>query len=408
MARKQKKKLTRKQRKQQRREAVARKRKERGWGPQQAPPSHHDEVFEDMLPLFTEMGDPAASSTSTAEQLVTALLDTDHFADEPEFEEIIIDPVLCLNTFSEVLQEFDLEPGSLDELPDEEREDTQMTIREEIIRRLLTDELRQDIMNGLNDLRLRLKRSGQHEEVAKAAALQSLLTSASSVEPGGDTGSEIWSIMGLVQAIFTRSLAIGFELMEAAMEVAETTDADERDVPLTEKLARSSVTQKTAELLKRVPGLSGFLDKHADKVWEEGVDAVFKGELYLELFSPEELEPGFKIFGATFERFDIVEESDTQEPLMPDVTGEDVETVVSQLGDYITKLLTPERLDQLRARLDAVLKDPAYAGKWSSFLYLLAENMADEDAVEYEMQFLIQALIGEMSFVTAAFQEDGD
>ena len=395
-----KKKLTRKQRKQQRREAIARKRKERGWEPQQAPPTHRAEVFEDMLPLFTEIGAPTASSTSTAEQLIVALLDTDHFADEPEFEEIIIDPLLCLNTFSEVIREFDIEPGSLDELPDEEREDTQMTVREEIIRRLLTDELRQDIINGLNDLRLRLKRSGEREEVAKAAALQSFL--------GGDTGSDIWPMMGLVQAIFARSLAIGFELMETAMEVAETTDPDESDVPLTEKLARSSVTQKAAELLERVPGLSGFLDKHADKVWKEGVDAVFAGELYLELFSPEELETGFKIFGATFGRYDIVEETDTQEPLTPEVPSEDVETVIFQLDDYITELFTTERLDQLRARLDAVLKDPAYAGKWSSFLYLLAENMADEDAVEYEMQFLIQALIGEMAFVAAEFQEDGD
>ena len=395
-----KKKLTRKQRKQQRREAIARKRKERGWEPQQAPPTHRAEVFEDMLPLFTEIGDPTAPSTSTAEQLIVALLDTDHFADEPEFEEIIIDPVLCLNTFSEVIREFDIEPGSLDELPDEEREDTQMTVREEIIRRLLTDELRQDIINGLNDLRLRLKRSGEREEVAKAAALQSFL--------GGDTGSDIWPMMGLVQAIFARSLAIGFELMETAMEVAETTDPDESDVPLTEKLARSSVTQKAAELLERVPGLSGFLNKHADKVWEEGIDAVFAGELYLELFSLEELETGFKIFGATFGRYDIVEETDTPEPLTPEVPSEDVETVIFQLDDYITELFTPERLDQLRARLDAVLKDPAYAGKWSSFLYLLAENMADEDAVEYEMQFLIQALIGEMAFVAAEFQEDGD
>ncbi|MCK4450019.1 MAG: hypothetical protein KAX26_05460 [Anaerolineae bacterium] len=395
-----KKKLTRKQRKQQRREAIARKRKERGWEPQQAPPTHRAEVFEDMLPLFTEIGAPTASSTSTAEQLIVALLDTDHFADEPEFEEFIIDPMLCLNTFSEVIREFDIEPGSLDELPDEEREDTQMTVREEIIRRLLTDELRQDIINGLNDLRLRLKRSGEREEVAKAAALQSFL--------GRDTGSDIWPMMGLVQAIFSRSLAIGFELMETAMEVAETTDPDESDVPLTEKLARSSVTQKAAELLERVPGLSGFLDKHADKVWKEGVDAVFAGELYLELFSPEELETGFKIFGATFGRYDIVEETDTQEPLTPEVPSEDVETVIFQLDDYITELFTPERLDQLRARLDAVLKDPAYAGKWSSFLYLLAENMADEDAVEYEMQFLIQALIGEMAFVAAEFQEDGD
>jgi hypothetical protein len=397
MARKRKK-LTRQQRKQQRREAIARKRKERGWEPPPEPPIHRADLFEDMLPLFPEMDDLSAPSASAAEQLVIALLDTDYFADEPEFEEIIIDPLLCLNTFSEVVQEFDIEPGSLDSLPDEEAEDIQMTMREEIVRRLLTDELRQDIINGLNDLRLRLKRAGDREEVAKAAALQSFLD--------GDMANEIWPMMGLVQGIFTRSLSIGFELMEAAMEFAETTDTDEKDIPLTEMLAESSVTQKAEDLLKKVPGVSGFLDKYADKVWEEGIEAVFKGELYLELFFPEELETGFKIVGAILGRFDTDEETDTQEPLIREVAGEDVETVVSQLGDYIAELFTPERLDQLRARLGAVLKDPAYAGKWSSFLLLVAQNMADEDAMEYEMQFLIQALIGEMAFVAEALGED--
>jgi hypothetical protein len=393
-----KKKLARKQRKQQRREAIARKRKERDWEPRQAPSApRQDDVFEDMLPLFAEIGDPAASSISTAEQFMIALLDTGHLADEPEFEEMIIDPILCLNTLSEIVQELDVEPESLDELSDEEREDTQMTIREEIIRRLLTDELRQDIVNRLNDLRLRLKGSGEREEVAKAAALQLFL--------GEDTDSEVWSMIGLVQAIFLRSLTTGFELMEVAMEVKEITGHDEDDVPSTNKLTQSSVTQKATDLLKRVPGLSGFLDKHADKVWEEGVDAVFRGELYLELFSPEELEPGFKIFGATFGRFDIDDDADAQELLVREVTRENLETVISQLGDYIAELFTPERLDQLRARLDAVLKDPAYAGKWSSFVFLLAQNMAHAEAVEYEMRFLVQALIGEMAFVTAAFGE---
>jgi hypothetical protein len=400
MARK-KKKLTRKQRKQQRREAIARKRKERGWESPQPPSGpRQDAVLDDMLPLFPEIGDSAASSISTAERLMMTLMDSGDMVDEPEFEEIIVDPILCMETFANVVQELDIEPESLDELPDEEREDAQMTIREAITRRLLTDELRRDIINGLNDLRMRLKRSGgEREEVARAAALQSFL--------GGDTGSEIWPMIGLVQAIFLRSLTIGFELMEVATEIAETTDSSESDVALTEKLARSSVGKKAADLLKKVPGLGGFLDKQADKIWEEGVDAVFKGELYLELFSPEELEPGFKVFGTVFRR-DIAEETDTPESLSRKVSGEDVETVVSKLGEYIANLLTPERLDQLRARLNAILKDPAYAGKWSAFLHMLAGYLMDEDAVENEKQFLIQALIGEMAFVTAAFQEEDD
>jgi len=70
------------------------------------------------------------------------------------------------------------------------------------------------------------------------------------------------------------------------------------------------------------------------------------------------------------------------------------------LDDYLTELITPERLDRLRARLDAVLKDPAYK-KWLGFLYMLVEYMADENAVEIEKRFLIQALLGEMEIAVA-------
>ena len=393
-----KKKLSRKQRKRQRREAMVSKRKERGWEPQQATPAPHiDDVFEDMLPLFPEIGDPAASSVSTAEQLMITLMDSDNMADEPEFEKIFVDPMLCLNTFSEIVRELDIEPESLNELPDEEREDTQMTIREEITRRLLTDELRQDIIDGLNDLRLRLKQSGEREEAAKAAMLQSFLTSASPVEPGGNTGSEIWPMLGLVQAIFIRSLMIGFELMEAAKEVEETIGLDKSEAPLPEALAQSSiVAQKAESLLRKVPGLLGFVEKQTDKVWEEGVEAIFAGDLYLGLYSPEELETAHDIFAATFE-LDLAEEMATQDPLQ-------LKDLIQQLDDYLTELITPERLHRLRARLAAVLKDPAHK-KWLGFLYMLVEYMADENAVEIEMRFLIQALLGEMEVVAAEFQE---
>ena len=388
-----KKKLTRKQRKQQRREEMVRKRKERGWEPQRATSAPHiDDVFEDMLPLFPKIGDPAASSISTAEQLMITLMDSDSMADEPEFKEIFVDPMLCLDTFSEVVRELDIEPESLNELPDEEREDAQMTIREEITRRLLTDELRQDIIDGLNDLRLRLKQSGEREAAAKAAALQSFLS--------GDMGSEIWPMLGLVQAIFMRSLMIGFELMEAAREVEESICLDKSEAPLPEALAQSSiVTQKTESLLKKVPGLLGYVEKQTDKIWEEGVEAVFAGDLHLGLYSPEELEPALDIFTATF-GLDLAEEIATQDPLQLKVSDEEFKYFIQQLDDYLTELITPERLDRLRARLDAVLKDPAYK-KWLGFLYMLVEYMADENAVEIEMRFLIQALLGEMEIAVA-------
>ncbi len=399
MTREKKRKPSRKQLKKQRRDAIARKRKEQGWEPRQAP-SVHDEVVADMLPLLARLGDDSMPGPAM-EQLMMTLLASEDLVGEPEFEEIVINPILCVEVFAEVSQELGVDPDSLGEreLSDEEREGIQMDILEGATQRLLTDELRQDIVNRLNNLRLRLKRSGKREEAARAAALQSFL---------GERGSsEIWPMVGLVQAICHRNFMVGVELLEASMEVMETDSPDKSDVPLAQKLAQSSLTQKMDTLLEKVPGLRGFMEKQVDSVWEEGVDAIFAGDLKLDLFSPEELEAGFEIFNTVFGHY-TAEETATQDPLLLEVPQEEVTTLVLRLDGYIAELFTPERLDQLRARLDTIMKDSAYKGKWLTFIFLLAGYMAEEDAVENEKLFLIKALLSEMRAVATASQEADD
>jgi hypothetical protein len=401
------KKLSREERRRRRRKAIERKRRETGWEPPPSPSvrqqdemdeaSEVDEVFADMLPLFPTITDASASPGPAMEQLMMTLLGSGYMVDEPEFEEIIVDPMLCVDTFVEIAEESGIDPDSLDELSVEDREDAQMTILEETIQRLLTDELRQDILNGLNDLRLRMKQSGEREEAAKAAALQSFL--------GGDETQEIWPMIGLVQAIFYRSLTVGFELMEASMEVMETEVSDEDSASLFERVAQSRVTQKADALLKKVPGLGRFLEKQADKIWEEGLHALFMGELHLELFSEEELRAGFDILQEVF-KDDIAERRETRDLTPLEMSEEQGATLISQVDGYLTEMMTPERLKQLRGKLSVAQRDPAYKEKWLAFLYMLGEYMADEDTVEYGKQFLVTAFLGEMHTVIQAFQED--
>jgi len=325
------------------------------------------------------------------------LLASGYMADEPEFEEIIVDPMLCLNTFSEVVEELNIEPESLDELSHEDVEDTQMDILVGVTRRLLTDELRQDILNGLNDLRLRLKRAGEREEAAKAAGLQSFLS--------GEATKEIWPMAGLVQAIFLRSIQIGVELMEASMETVETVDPDESGLSLFERVTQSGVARKADALLKKDPGLGGFLEKQADKIWQEGLHALYMGDLYLELYSPEEIGAGFEILQTVF-KDDIAERRETRDFRPLEMPQEKGRAVISRVDSYVTELVTPERLEQLRGRLNAILKDPATEREWLAFLYMLTQYMADEDAAENEKHFLVTSFVGEMNVVIKTFQED--
>ena len=103
---------------------------------------------------------------------------------------------------------------------------------------------------------------------------------------------------------------------------------------------------------------------------------------------------------------DIAERQETWDFRPLDMSQEKGRAFISQVDSHITELVTPERLEQLRGRLDAILKDPATEREWLAFLYMLAQYMADEDAAENEKHFLITAFIGEMNVIIKSFQED--
>ena len=399
MARKKKKRLTRKEQKAQRQAAIAGKRKQKGWQPPQARArQNQQELIDDMLPLFPLVGETKSSPEAGLERLMMALMDSADLIDEPEFEDLIIDPLLCVDTFIGIGEELGVDPEEFRDLPDEEVEDSQFDLLEKTIQRLLTDQVRRDIDKSLNELRLRLKRSRKPEKVAQVAALQTILN---------DKGSrEIWPGIGLVNAIFQRSLAAGFELLQMSME-AEALDTLDQPATLSQKLAQSSLVQKTDALLKKIPGLSGFLEKQADKIWEEGEEAVFKGELYLELFTEEELEAAAEIFAEVLE-LETTEGVSSEEINRPELTQARIKTLISRVDDYVTGLFTPERMSRLEARLNEAANDPSYPEKWLSFRLMLAEYMAHEDAIENEKRFLIWALIGEMRAVQQLLFEEAE
>jgi hypothetical protein len=137
---KKKKRLTRKQLKQQRRAAINRKRKEKGWKGARKPVKNQEQgLLDDMLPLFPLADDKFISPETSLGPLMTVLLDSQELAEEPEFEDIIIDPVQCVQTFTEIGEELGIDPDEFFELPDEEREDSYYEMLEQLTERLLTD-----------------------------------------------------------------------------------------------------------------------------------------------------------------------------------------------------------------------------------------------------------------------------
>jgi hypothetical protein len=395
------KKLTRKQLKQQRQAVIARKRQERGW--QSRPPltkPDQDEVVDDIRPLLANINSSNPSDNDLHE-LLTILVESSRLIDEPEFEELVIEPALAVNTFVDVAKEMEIVPSSPDEVLSEDvAEDTQIEMLEITIRQLLTEEVTQEIVDRLNSLRLRLKRTGNTMETAKVAAVQSFL------RDSVDIGALL--TVGLVQAVFERSLEAGFALVEVSTELIEAIDPAERDSPLTlrQKLSQSKLAQKAEVMFKKVPGLDKFMTKQVDKIWDEGVEAIRKGDLYLELFTEEELRIAFELFRTIFIEADPKPGQITPEVAAKIITPGKMATFDSEVGNYMGEILTPDRLEQFRVRLRSILDDPDHPKEWSAFILMLQEFIAGDDVSEREKGLFARLFIGEFRAVSTALANE--
>jgi hypothetical protein len=342
-----------------------------------------DDVLQDMRPLFGGRGDPSAHF----DELMHVILDSGDLADEPELAGIYLDPLLCARTYAEVGKELGFDPRAAAELPEEEREDIDAQMRAESLHRLLTDDMRQDVLKGLNDLRVRLKRSGKRRDAARVAALQSFL----------DRQREplVWSMNGLVQAIFHRSLSLGFELIEASVQALEP-DEGEPGTSWIDRLAHSASGEKLDALLGKTPGLGSRLESQADRIWEEGVHAIYTGELHLGLYSEDELEGGAAVIASAM-GFDSVEQMPSGVVVWHELPEGMGSAIMAGLSSYLDELFTPERLEQSRARFDVLLRDPDYRGPHLPYILMLRQYVMEENAVEYGRKALLAALLGEIN-----------
>ncbi len=254
MARKQKK-LTRKERTQQQRAVVGQQRQSKDWVSPNEKAKQRQELTEEMAPVLAAKGPGSAE-----ENLFWLLADSGELAEEPEFKDIFTDPLLTLPTYISVADELGFpSPDDLLSLPEGEQEEKRADILAEVVRRLLNDELRQEIIEALTLLRERWKKAGKRPEVAKAAAIQFMLSSRKN--------AEAWPVIGLIQRIIMRSVGAGFELIGATMDNATDQPGDDESIAaLYAKLHEPEMTGKLNEANQKIPGLQNYLEKQIQRL----------------------------------------------------------------------------------------------------------------------------------------------
>lgn len=342
------------------------------------------ELAEDVLPIFGGKDEAGLPINAAGEYLLNIVVDSGELADEPELADVFFQPIEAAEMFVTVANEKGIHPESFDEMPEDEREDKRLEIMAESAHRLLTDEMRQTVVARLNELRLRLKRSGEKMKVVRAATLQWFLNA--------DELEALWLASGLLLAICARSVDAGFKLIEASLSVLD--DSDKTGRGLQERLVNSPLFKVADALLAKMPGMRHYLEREVDKAWDAAEHAIFEGELYLGLYSTEELDGARQI--------------------LMDVTGVDISaveaemqrksareretisrTIVKRLDTYVTALFTPERLKELQQRITALLEKPSDQ-RWVPFLMLFSGSLHDEDVVVNNKRLLIMALLSEI------------
>lgn len=351
------------------------------------PPLRLDKTLGDDLRLLVPGGDLSALTPDRfADLLLPPALDSADLVDEPEFADIAIPPLEATQTYIEVIQEQGIESEDIADLDEEEREEAIAEALDETTARLLTPALRQQLRTGLIDLRARLRRTKQVNELPRVAAVQMFLES--------DQDGQIIASLGLVQEIVRRGIVFGFQVAEAIdqLKTAEETDGELTPEALRQQVAQSEALQRLTATLEATPGLRRFLEEQIDELEDAGRRALFEGKLRLDLYTEAEIAGAAKLFKqATGDDPTIL--------LSPDRNLATIlRALMSQLVEYVRNLFAAEeRLAQLRQRMDEVVADPAFAhSQWTPLLLTLHRYLGEEDALEYMQGYLVTALFGEL------------
>ena len=361
------KKISRKELKRQKQAQKRQIRRRQGWEFQ------NESKQEDLGAFSSIMG---STEKETVDNMMAALEESEALMDEPEFEEILFSPLKSSEMFVEVAQEMGWSIEQLTKLNEEELEDVHFDIIQKCIPKLLTPENKQEILQALQSCQERFTKK-REPKVAQVAVAHFVLSTK-------EMGDESWQ-MPLIHGLVGRSIATGFALIESSQDHMELSPYER----MLDEVTQGGAIKKVEGLLKRIPGLRHYLEKQADEVWEAGEQAVYVGELNLELFSEEELISVAELIDTlvkpAFEADD--KESAVQEAMT---------VFLKELYDYLAQIFAnPARLEAVKKRIGTILQEEAVDPQWMPFVFLLRGHLDEEDAAEYERPFFIKAIMGE-------------
>lgn len=366
-----KKKLSREEQKRRRRQKMKRLRQRTDWQPPEetsAPFPISEDLVDDLGPILQ-----TGTNVESVELLLNIAVESYDLVQEPELEDIFFSPTTSMVLFVAKAQEMGIEPDDYFDLPPAEQNALFSEIAEQILPHLFTWEIRDEIVERIDAARARLQsRHKSMEKRTRLAALQFMLEGLDDLEE--------CTPFGLLHAIAAKSVDAGFLLSPIGdEEMRVETLGKQTDAPAESTLEND---ERFSQILNEIPGLDSYLNREVDNIWGGGLEAVYTGELALDLYTEEELDA---LHDATLAYVEVGLNE----------TAAAAKKEAERLRAKIAATIPPKRLEQMRDRL-ATLSQQIPNRKWQAFLNMAYMALDTENDLESQMDLLVMTLLGEI------------
>ncbi len=293
--------------------------------------------------------------------------------DEPEFHCILFDPDVTLQEFLDVLSENDFDLDELYVLFEEENEEELWIFVHITANRLLNKRIKDEILIRLDDVWLRATDDADIELAVAVSIIREIIDRTES--------KEILAAIGLIQGLVMKSLLIGLEFSRLMWELEENEKANIFSLQNGENISGLNLDERFAELEECYPGLIEYLNNRFDEegIWDEGLEALNKGELTLNLFSDKEIVHGIEIFFAANDKLlKVVPDDKEQSEEMIKKFYEIKAVAEEKVREFVDRLINKNRLQKMIKRLNAYLDDADY-DEWFAFLMMFKEYLTQRE-----------------------------
>ena len=349
------------------------------------------DITEDIVYFFRSFPDSMRSPQIATEAMVRAVLHTEKIATEPEFHDIVGDPIHCVLIFSETISKADVNWHSFGDLPPKLAEFIRLQVMEETIRNFLTESLRSEILEGLNRYLIRKKQSGDRKEASIAAVIHIILK---------DEGNNlIWPKIGLLHGIIHNSISFGLEIKDSYNQIL---GIDKKDSPEKKDLlhlddqTRTEILKKASLKMAENPKFKNFINRQTKRIYEEGIAAIMEGKLYLGFLSVEDLNKiSERIVSITgFSLKDCLNDANA---FLSGLTEKKQKKLMADIEIFIDETFTHQKIELILEKLNSILKDPGDMKPWVPFIIMIRDSLTRDNKLESRNNILKCITFGELS-----------